>query len=128
MLTFIESSTIQDMDFVTWLKSELDKRDWTATDLARQAGLGNSTVTRILSGERNAGADVCAKIAEALGERPEEVFRMAGLLPPPFEEESRLNGEEMELVNKYRELGRSRKGVILSIIRDMAEQARRRRQ
>ena len=39
-------------------------------------------VSRIISGERKAGPTACVVIARALGLPPEEVFRIAGLLPP----------------------------------------------
>lgn len=69
-------------ELARWLEIELNKRSWSPSDLARQASLGNSTVTRILNGTRKAGPEVCVAMAKALGEPAEKVFRIAGLLPP----------------------------------------------
>ena len=49
-----------------------------------------------MSGNRRAGPDICKAVAQALGEPPEKVFRLAGLLPP-------LPGEEDELINEVTE-------------------------
>ena len=81
------------MEFTEWLEQELKNRRWTPSDLANQAGLGNSTVTRILNKDRNPGPDFCRAIAKALGQPEELVFRQAGLLSP-------LAGDEDEITLK----------------------------
>ena len=65
----------------TWLLQELETRGWSQSELARRAHLGNATLSRIISGSRQAGPDAALQIARALGEAPENVFRLAGLLP-----------------------------------------------
>jgi transcriptional regulator with XRE-family HTH domain len=69
-------------DFPEWLETELKKRGWRPSDLAQAAGLYPATVNRVLNRERQAGPDVCNAIARALGQPPEKIFRLAGLLPP----------------------------------------------
>ena len=64
-----------------WLTEELKKRGWSHSELARRAGISQFAVSSTLAGTRNAGADFCLKVALALDELPEKVFRMAGLLP-----------------------------------------------
>jgi transcriptional regulator with XRE-family HTH domain len=66
----------------TWLKTELQARSWSYSDLARAAGVQPATISRIILGRRDAGSSVCLAIAQALGKRPEAVYRLAGLLPP----------------------------------------------
>ena len=68
-------------DFVTWLNGELNKRGWSNSELHRRSGMANSTISMILGGQKKPGWDFCAAIAKALGEPPEKVFRLAGLLP-----------------------------------------------
>lgn len=70
------------MDFVEWLTSELQKRDWTAADLARNARISKGSISNIVSGARQPGKDVCEGIANAFKIPPEIVYRRAGLLPP----------------------------------------------
>lgn len=77
-------------NFVDWLLEEIEKRGWSISHLARQAGVAQSTISLIVSGQRQPGPDVCRGIAEALGEPPERVFRLARLLPP-------LPGGEVDL-------------------------------
>lgn len=74
---------------VSWLREELHKRDWRPADLAHKAGLSTGSLSNVLGGNRKAGPDICNAIARALGEPPEKVFRLAGLLPslPTSEDE-----------------------------------------
>ena len=68
-------------DFVDWLIQEVAKRGWSYRELSRRAGLSPSAVSKVASGERNAGFDFCMSIAGPLASTPEEVLRLAGLLP-----------------------------------------------
>lgn len=68
--------------FRLWLLQELDRRGWSHRELARQTGFSQSLVSKTLSGERMASANFCTKVAEVLGESPEMVLRLAGILPP----------------------------------------------
>lgn len=74
--------TVNRVDFSTWLNSQLAMRGWRPIDLSNAANLPNSTIIRILNGDRRAGPDVATAIAHALEMKPEDVFRRAGLLPP----------------------------------------------
>ncbi|MBE7549463.1 MAG: helix-turn-helix transcriptional regulator [Anaerolineales bacterium] len=66
----------------TWLKKQLEQRHWSHNELARRADLSQAAISSVLKDKRNAGADFCIKIAHALGESPEKVLRLAGILPP----------------------------------------------
>ena len=80
--------------FVAWLTTQMEARGWTQADLARHAKLGRATINRVLTGDRNAGPAVCAGIARAFDMPVEEVYRIAGLLPPdvvlPFERDASI--------------------------------------
>jgi len=89
------------MEFTAWLENELAKRGWTPADLAHAAGLGNSTVTRILNGGRNPGPEFCRSVAKALAEPEETVFRQAGLLSPlPADENDLTLGALLDIVKR----------------------------
>ena len=81
--------------FADWLIGELDRRLWNNSDLARAASVEPGTISRIISGTRKPGPDVCLSIARAFREPPEKIFRLAGLLPslpPPVEPEHEALG------------------------------------
>lgn len=67
--------------FRTWLSKELETRHWSQRELARQSGISQAQVSQTLSGDLNPSADFCIKIAQALGETPEKVLRLAEILP-----------------------------------------------
>ena len=68
-------------NFIRWLLTELDKKGWQPSDLAKQAKVSKGSVSNVLNGNRKPGPDLCLAIAKALNEPPEKVFRLAGLLP-----------------------------------------------
>jgi transcriptional regulator with XRE-family HTH domain len=92
----VEGKIITMEALVIWIYEELDKRDWRPADLARKAGLSTGSLSNILKGNRKAGPEVCRAMAEALGEPPEKLFRLAGLLPPLPEPEDGLLNEVTE--------------------------------
>lgn len=67
--------------FSEWIEDSLKSRNWKPADLARAAGVPDATLSNVLNGKRKPGPDLCLAIATALGEPPEKVFRLAGLLP-----------------------------------------------
>jgi len=50
-------------------------------DLAKETGSSQSTISRIVTGERNPSAELCILIAKALDLPPQLLFFEAGLLP-----------------------------------------------
>jgi transcriptional regulator with XRE-family HTH domain len=66
----------------TWVGREIKRLGWSYRELARQAGISHTLISRTLSGDMPASADFCIKIAQALGESPEKVLRLAGILLP----------------------------------------------
>ncbi|HEY3311327.1 MAG TPA: helix-turn-helix transcriptional regulator [Anaerolineales bacterium] len=76
------------MIFTDWLYEEIQKRNWTQTELASRAGITKGAVSHIFSHTRHPGTLVLKAIAKALHLPPEEVFRRAGVLdtePDPGE-------------------------------------------
>jgi transcriptional regulator with XRE-family HTH domain len=83
--------------FRDWLIEELDRREWSAADLARNAGISKGSISNILSGNRQPGNDICEAIAHAFKIAPEIVYRRAGLLPPARDVDERTQ----ELVHLF---------------------------
>jgi transcriptional regulator with XRE-family HTH domain len=101
------------MSFINWLNQELKERRWQQKDLAEAAGVSDSTITLVLKGDRKPGADLCNGIARAFGIPPEEVFRMAGLLPALPEEDDEL---ARQLVEKFKRLPIEKRREVLSYV------------
>ncbi len=75
--------------FGKWLQKEIDERGWPMSELARRAEVSHTAISRVVSGERGAGPELCRAIAHALEMPEERVFRVAGLLselPAPEED------------------------------------------
>jgi transcriptional regulator with XRE-family HTH domain len=79
---------------ITWLEKELSDRGWSMRLLAKRAEISVATVSNVMAGKTPATFDFCAAIARPLGKRPEELFRMAGLLPSIRSSGSEISEEE----------------------------------
>jgi transcriptional regulator with XRE-family HTH domain len=71
----------EQQEFIDWLEREMAARNWRPFELANAAGVYQSTLGKILNGERKVGPELAVKLAKALDLPPESVFRKAGLLP-----------------------------------------------
>lgn len=82
-----------------WLTQELDRRKWSQRELARQADISQAFVNRVLSGDASPSVNFCNKVAQALGEAPEKVLRLAGILPTSPASQNNILQELIELAN-----------------------------
>jgi len=99
--------------FAEWLEKELETRGWPISELARRAEVSHPAISRLISGVRNPGPDLCRAIAKGLEISEEKVFRMAGLLselPMPeddftfaevYDMMQRLTPEERQEILEY---------------------------
>jgi hypothetical protein len=69
-------------NFIKWIIAEKDKRGWDDSMLAARANLSPAIMSLVLSEQRKPGLSFCKGIAKAFNEPPENILRMAGLLPP----------------------------------------------
>ena len=100
--------------FKPWLLQELKNRSWRRVDFARRAGLSMASLSDVLNGNYRAGPDMCKAIAQALGEPPEKVFRLAGLLPSlPAAEDEQL----YELIETFKRLTPEKRREVLDYAR-----------
>jgi transcriptional regulator with XRE-family HTH domain len=101
-----------------WIVQELEQRSWRAADLAHRAGITEATLSRILSGKRKAGPEVCAALADAFQVPAEQVFRLAGLLPsvPDADE------QEDEALGLFRRLDAPMRQIALGMLRTLDRQ------
>ena len=68
------------MDFVEFVNSEMQSREWSRADLSRKSGIAAPQITRVLNREQNPGELFCKGIARAFNVPEEDVFRRAGIL------------------------------------------------
>lgn len=71
------------MFFSEWIVEQLQKRNWTQSDLANAAGIGRGVINKIINQtNKKPDADTCVAIARGFKMSPITVFVAAGLLPP----------------------------------------------
>lgn len=83
------------MDFIEWLKAEMEKRDWSQNELARRAGVTSGHMSLVMTGMREPGPELCRGLARALGIPETVVFVEAGLMSSP------RNSTEITLLELY---------------------------
>jgi transcriptional regulator with XRE-family HTH domain len=68
-------------ELVTYLTEEMERRGWSARELARRAGVSHTLISSTLAGTHTPGLKFCAGVARALDVAPETILRMAGKIP-----------------------------------------------
>jgi len=98
-----------------FLNKTIEDRGWYKRELARRAGLSSGQVTDVLNDRTNPGCDFCISVARALHVPPEDLLRMAGILPslPP------AVASEREATTLYRRLPEQIRDVILATMRNL---------
>lgn len=114
--TYLGRVIVPQSKLVEWIEDQLRQRDWRPADLARAAGVRDSTISRVLNGSAKAGPELCSAMAEALGVSPVEVFRYAGLLPPSYGTTNDLSQDEAEWLEIYRSLDPDRRKTIFGVV------------
>ena len=69
------------MEFNKWLQSELDIRHLSIQGLSKKSGLARSTISKIVSGQRDVTAYTAQMIASGLNVSTNLILEKAGLLP-----------------------------------------------
>ena len=67
--------------FPEWLQTEMDKRGWSQSDLARSAELNRAVINKLLNGKSQPQPATLEAISRALRIPLETIYRAAGLLP-----------------------------------------------
>jgi transcriptional regulator with XRE-family HTH domain len=67
--------------FSEWLQTEMDKRGWSQSDLARYADLNRAVINKLLNGKSHPQPPTLEAISHALKIPLETTYRAAGLLP-----------------------------------------------
>jgi transcriptional regulator with XRE-family HTH domain len=110
--------------FSEWLHREIRASGKSQSQLAYAGGISASQISRVLSGDRDPGADFCLAIARALNIDAETVFRRAGLLPADPEETPTLR-QAMHLFRQLPPAQQRQKIAEMRAIIDLLESDRR---
>jgi transcriptional regulator with XRE-family HTH domain len=99
-----------------WLIKELRDRGWSQRELARRSGISQTQISNVINDQANAGADFCLSIARPLHYNPEDIMRMAGLLPslPP------AVAEEDEVIRIFRNLPTRLRDAAIAMLRGLS--------
>jgi transcriptional regulator with XRE-family HTH domain len=65
------------------MNDQISQRRWDQDDLAKAARVSQATISRVMAGVREPTADLCIKLAAALGLPPVMVLEIGNVLPPP---------------------------------------------
>jgi len=104
------SAMVDKANFSEWLEKELEKRDMSQSELARQAGVTRAAINGVLTGARGPGIDLCNGIAQAFKLPPEEVYRAAGIPLSPERNGDPLTQEGIYILQKLE--GENKKDAI----------------
>ena len=80
---------------IDYINQELKDRAWSIRRLARESGVSQTQISNVLSEQRSITFEFCKDIAIALGESPDRLFRLAGLLPSSPEEQKKPSPNAM---------------------------------
>ena len=71
----------QRIEFSEWLQTEMNKRGWSQSDLARSADLNRAVINKLLNGKSHPQPTTLGAISRAFKLPIESTYRAAGLLP-----------------------------------------------
>jgi transcriptional regulator with XRE-family HTH domain len=104
-------------ELVLWLTKSIEDKGWSLRELARRSGVSHTTISLVLTQQRLPTWDFCAQVAQVFDMPPEQVFRMAGLLPPLSEDKEK----EEELLGHFYELDNNGKKEAIAVIQALKE-------
>ena len=78
-----EGEAVTEQGIPGWIKQQLQRRDWTAADLARRTGVGTGRISEWMSGLRRPSPNSCTILADAFGAEPDDVLVIAGYRAAP---------------------------------------------
>lgn len=100
-----------DNSLSSWILSELDKRDWSQSELARRSGLTRTTISKIISEQSSIGIESMTGLAKAFRLPVTEVLQQAGLIPKIPE----ATAKEEQLLHMFRHMDDQDKKTIMNM-------------
>jgi transcriptional regulator with XRE-family HTH domain len=109
-------------NLIRWINQQLNDQNLSIRKLAERMGMSNSHISQILSGRAEPGIKFYLKVAEAFNERPEKIFRLAGILPATGDEDEATIAE---IATMLQDLPPSERREVLDYARYRRERYRR---
>lgn len=103
--------SLQADTFLEWLDEQENLRNWSDYEVAKNAGISHSVISRARSGIPPKW-DACLAIAKALDASPVLVFRKAGLLPPQPETDEQIE----QILHEAAQLTKAEQEELLAFI------------
>lgn len=70
------------MNFPDWIVQEMNAREWSQSDLARQSGLTRQAISHLIAGRtKTPDKQTIEKLSRAFDVTVEDVYRYVGILP-----------------------------------------------
>ena len=111
--------TVQKDPFIEWVNKVEEREGWSDKKFADAAIVSHSSLVNARKG-KPPGWDVCKKLADAAGDDPCLVFRLAGLLPTIPAQEAQTN----ELIYISSGMGSDNRELLIEMGRNMRKRAK----
>jgi len=109
-------------DFFKWLDKLMEERGFANDNqLADQATVAHSVLSKARNGERRIGHKAGRKLAEALGVSVSIFFQMAGLMP----RDHKLDPEREQMADEFSELLPEDRYVVRQLVHSLKEARKR---
>jgi len=105
--------------FLQWLQTEMDKRSWSQSDLARAANLHRAVISKLVRGLDQPQHTTLRAISRALDIPIETTYRAAGLLSPDPDSDEFVE-EAIYLLRKIQDA--RRRAIAVQILRVLADE------
>ena len=106
------------MDFSIWLQSELEKREWSQSDLSKQSGLHRAIISKIILGASKPMPETLLAIAKALKVPAKNVFAAAGQFPSDPDDDPWID----EMTYKLNQLDPDLRKIAEGLINSLSEE------
>lgn len=77
--------------FGDWLRRERENHGWSQAELGHYSGLGRSAINKLENHDQQPTTYNCINLSDPLGMPPEDLMRVAGLLPPKPDDDPLAN-------------------------------------
>lgn len=101
--------------FSEWLNTQVSARGWSYRELGRRSDLSVAAISDVINQKTNPTWNFCLGISHALGESPEKIFRLAGLLPSLPDPVA----EEREMIHIIRHMSADTRSLIFTMLRSL---------
>ena len=101
------------VNFPDWIVQEMNAREWSQSDLARQSGLTRQAISHLIAGRtKTPDKQTIEKLSRAFDVTVEDVYRYVGILPASQNDDPWV----VEMSHKLSQLSPDLRGIAESVI------------